>query len=72
MSKANQIARTTLCGIAVLLAAGVSCFAQAPADNPYRPVRGLARPEHSGGRMGQAARRPRDGPAGFGPCRHRW
>ncbi len=30
------------CGIAVLLAGGVSCFAQAPADNPYRPVRGLA------------------------------
>jgi hypothetical protein len=40
MSKANQIGRMTLCGIAVLLAAGVSCFAQAP--NPYRPVRGLA------------------------------
>ena len=42
MSKANQIGRMTLCGIAALLATGVSCFAQAPADNPYRPVRGLA------------------------------
>ncbi len=29
-------------GFAALLAAGVSCFAQASGDNPYRPVRGLA------------------------------
>src|SRR5215472_1217830 len=42
MSKANRVGWMALCGIVVLLAADVSCFAQAPADNPYRPVRGLA------------------------------
>jgi sugar lactone lactonase YvrE len=42
MSKANRVLWAALSGIAVLLAASVSCFAQAPSDNPYRPVRGLA------------------------------
>ena len=41
MSKANLFGSMTLCGV-VLFAAGTSCFAQAPSDNPYRPVRGLA------------------------------
>jgi hypothetical protein len=42
MLKANRIGWMTLCGIVVLLATDASCAAQAPADNPYRPVRGLA------------------------------
>src|ERR1700732_2351694 len=42
MSKANRVGWMALCGIVALLATDVSCFAQAPADNPYRPVRGLA------------------------------
>jgi hypothetical protein len=42
MLKANRIGWMTLCGIVVLLATDGSCAAQAPADNPYRPVRGLA------------------------------
>jgi NHL repeat-containing protein len=40
MSKANRLGWTALCGIVVLFATDVSCFAQTP--NPYRPVRGLA------------------------------
>src|SRR5258708_31108086 len=42
MSKANRVGWMALNGIAALLATGVLCFAQAPSDNPYRPVRGLA------------------------------
>src|SRR5579862_4641759 len=30
------------CGVAILLLTSAVCFAQAPSDNPYRPVRGLA------------------------------
>src|SRR5438067_1973071 len=41
MSKANRFGWMTLCGL-VLFAAGAPCLAQAPSDNPYRPVRGLA------------------------------
>ena len=37
----NRVASTALCGVVALIATG-SCFAQAPADNPFRPVRGLA------------------------------
>src|SRR5882757_2935625 len=42
MSKANRVGWIALNGMAALLATGVLCFAQASADNPYRPVRGLA------------------------------
>src|SRR6266478_4939695 len=42
MSKANRVGWIALYGIAALLAADGLCFAQAPADNPYRPARGLA------------------------------
>jgi len=42
MSKANRVGWIALYGIAALLAADGLCLAQAPADNPYRPVRGLA------------------------------
>ena len=41
MSKEIPVRWIAVCGIAVLLATDVS-FAQAPASNPYRPVRGLA------------------------------
>src|SRR6184192_1573464 len=42
MSKTFRVGRMALCGIAVLLATEVTCLAQAPGINPYRPVRGLA------------------------------
>src|SRR5712691_10757219 len=42
MSNAIRVGSMALCGIATLLAANVASFAQAPSDNPYRPVRGLA------------------------------
>ena len=42
MAKAIRVGWMALCGIAGLLATDVVCFAQAPAANPYRPVRGLA------------------------------
>src|SRR5438552_4774428 len=42
MSKTSRVELMVLCGIVVFLAAGVMPFAQGPADNPYRPVRGLA------------------------------
>ena len=37
----NRVGCMALCGAVALLVTG-SSFAQAPADNPYRPVRGLA------------------------------
>jgi hypothetical protein len=42
MWREHRAGRFALCGIAALLAGGVACFAQASADNPYRPVKGLA------------------------------
>ena len=42
MSKAYQLGWMALWGIVVFLAAVVVPFAQGPADNPYRPVKGLA------------------------------
>ena len=42
MSVAIRSAPTALIGIFALVATTVASFAQAPATNPYRPVRGLA------------------------------
>ena len=42
MSKAIRIGWITFWAVVLLLAARVVPFAQGPADNPYRPVRGLA------------------------------
>src|SRR2546423_15014012 len=42
MSNAIRVVWMLLCGVAGLLAANVAAFAQAPSNNPYRPVRGLA------------------------------
>ena len=42
MSKAIRTGLIVSCGLAALLGVGAMCLAQAPADNPYRPVRGLA------------------------------
>src|SRR5438105_13281010 len=42
MSNAIRVGWMALCGLAGLLAANVAGFAQAPSNNPYRPVRGLA------------------------------
>jgi sugar lactone lactonase YvrE len=42
MSKAKRIGWTISCSIVVLITANAVGFAQAPSDNPYRPVRGLA------------------------------
>src|SRR2546422_5877287 len=42
MSKASRVGRLVLWGIVAFLATGVVPFAQGPADNPYRPVKGLA------------------------------
>src|SRR5262245_48133222 len=42
MSKASRIGLMVICWIVVFLAAAVAPFAQGPADNPYRPVKGLA------------------------------
>ena len=42
MANTIRLAWMALCGVAGLLAASVAGFAQAPSNNPYRPVRGLA------------------------------
>ncbi len=42
MSIAIRAGRMALCGLAALLATYVGGFAQGPAYNPYRPVKGLA------------------------------
>ena len=42
MTNANQVGWIVLYSIAALLSANVWSLAQAPSDNPYRPVRGLA------------------------------
>ena len=42
MSNTIQARWTTVFGIVGVLATGAVCFAQGPASNPYRPVRGLA------------------------------
>jgi 6-bladed beta-propeller len=42
MWREHRLGWVALCGIAALFAGGVACLAQAPADNPYRPVKGLA------------------------------
>jgi hypothetical protein len=42
MSKAIRTQWMVAGGIAMLLVASATCFAQGPTDNPYRPVRGLA------------------------------
>src|SRR4026207_2430534 len=42
MSKANRIGWIVACGIVAFLVMTVAPFAQGPADNPSRPVRGLA------------------------------
>ena len=42
MSNANRAGWMALWGLGTLLSGCGLCFAQAPADNPYRPVRGLA------------------------------
>ena len=42
MSKTNRVGWVAVCGIAALLVTGGRGDAQSPADNPYRPVRGLA------------------------------
>src|SRR6058998_3095634 len=42
MSKTSRVRRILLAGTAAFFAAGVVIFSQGVADNPYRPVRGLA------------------------------
>ena len=42
MSKTIGARALALCGIIVVLASGAVSYAQGPALNPYRPVRGLA------------------------------
>ena len=42
MSHANRVGWMTLLGMVAFLATVVAPLAQGPADNPYRPVRGLA------------------------------
>ena len=42
MSKAIQVRWMAVYGIIVVLASGAASYAQGPANNPYRPVRGLA------------------------------
>ena len=42
MSTVIRARLTTVFGIVGVLATGAVCFAQGPASNPYRPVRGLA------------------------------
>src|SRR5262245_63088927 len=42
MSNANRIGWIAACAVVAFLVMGVAHFAQGPADNPYRPVKGLA------------------------------
>src|SRR5262245_31463092 len=42
MSKANRIGRIVLGSVVAVCCVSIAHFAQGPADNPYRPVKGLA------------------------------
>jgi len=65
-----QAAWVALWGTALLLA--TECFAQGPTDNPTGRCAAsrTAAAERSRCDMGETSRRPRDGPARVGACRH--